>query len=397
MDRVILHCDCNCFYASVEMVAHPEYRNVPMAVCGSKEARHGIVLTKNDFAKKCGVETGEVIWQAKKKCPTLVTVEPHFSLYEQYSREANRIYADYTDMIEPFGIDESWLDVTGSSNLFGDGKKIAEEIRKRIKSELGITVSIGVSFNKTFAKLGSDYKKPDAVTVITRDNFKKILYPLPVGDMMYIGKHTVPKLRMMGINTIGELANADLSVISEAFGKTGKNLYEICNGKDESTVAKTIPLPKSYGNGMTFLRDLCGENDFRAAVAYLSDKAASRMRAGKARCRVVSVAIRDTSLSVINRRQKLFAPSSATSIIEETANRLVFANWDVSIPVRSIQVACCELIDEYQSEQLKFSYTEEEIRTMRFEALDHAADKVRSKFGNGILRRGCLVNTSLGV
>ena len=204
--RVILHCDCNSFFASVETVLNPAYKGVPMAVCGSREDRHGIVLAKNEEAKKYGIVTAETIYSAQKKCPNLVIAEPHHDKYVEFSRRVGEIYAEYTDLIEPFGIDESWLDVTASYKLFGSGEEIAEKIRRRIKEEIGITVSIGVSFNKTFAKLGSDYKKPDAVTVINEENFRSIVYPLPVSDLLYVGKKTADQLFRLGIRTIGDLA-----------------------------------------------------------------------------------------------------------------------------------------------------------------------------------------------
>ena len=398
MEKIIIHCDCNSFFASVETVKHPEYKNVPMAVCGSREERHGVVLAKNELAKKCGVATGEVIWQAKKKCPSLVVVPPHHELYEEYSRQVNSIYGDYTDMIEPFGIDESWLDVTGSTNLFGSGKRIADEIRNRIKTELGITVSAGVSFNKTFAKLGSDYKKPDATTVITRETYKRILYPLPVGDMMYIGRHTVPKLKMLGINTIGDLAGSDVNVLVSLFGKAGKSLYDACHGRDESLVSSLSPAPKSFGNGMTFLRDLKGEEDFRKAVSFLADKAASRMRQAKAKCRVVSVMIRDTSLEMITRQKKLPFPTSSTKTVEETALGLIVANWNMAVPVRSVQVACCDLVEVNRlATQLCFVCSEEEIREQKRSSLDRETDLIRSRFGRHIITRASFLGNDLGI
>ena len=218
----------------------------------------------------------------------LPVVVPHHELYEEYSRQVNSIYGDYTDMIEPFGIDESWLDVTGSTNLFGSGKRIADEIRNRIKTELGITVSAGVSFNKTFAKLGSDYKKPDATTVITRETYKRILYPLPVGDMMYIGRHTVPKLKMLGINTIGDLAGSDVNVLVSLSVRRGSPCTTPATDGMKALCPAFLP-PEILRQRHDLLRDLKGEEDFRKAVSFLADKAASRMRQAKAKCRVVSV------------------------------------------------------------------------------------------------------------
>ena len=206
-DRVILHCDLNCFFASVELLSHPELREVPTAVAGDPASRHGIILAKNEPAKQFGVKTAETIWQAKKKCPGLVLLPPHHGLYREYSQKVNAIYGQYTDLVEPFGIDESWLDITGSMHLFGgDGKAIADQLRQRLREELGLTISVGVSFNKIFAKLGSDYKKPDATTVIDRDNWQRIVWPLPVGDLLGVGRSTQKLLRQYGVETIGQLA-----------------------------------------------------------------------------------------------------------------------------------------------------------------------------------------------
>ena len=200
MDRIILHCDLNCFYASVELLSHPDLRDIPTAVCGDPTSRHGIILAKNEPAKRCGVQTAETIWQAKKKCPALVLLPPHHDLYREYSRKVNAIYEEYTDLVEPFGIDESWLDVTGSLHLFGgDAKALADTLRQRMKQELGLTLSVGVSFNKVFAKLGSDYQKPDATTVISRENWKKLVWPLPVGDLLFVGAAARKLLRQYGV------------------------------------------------------------------------------------------------------------------------------------------------------------------------------------------------------
>ncbi|MCQ2386679.1 MAG: DNA polymerase IV, partial [Clostridia bacterium] len=218
-ERTILHCDCNCFFASVEMVSKPELKNVPMAVAGDADRRRGIILAKNELAKKAGIVTAETVWSALKKCPALVTVPPRFDAYAEYSEKVRRVYERYTDLIEPFGMDEAWLDVTASKTLFGDGREIAERIRREVREELGLTLSIGVSFNKVFAKLGSDYKKPDAVTVIDRDNFKRIVYPLPADSMLFVGKQTAAALSDCNIRTIGDLASANPVFLRSRFGK----------------------------------------------------------------------------------------------------------------------------------------------------------------------------------
>ena len=204
MERVILHCDMNNFYASVELLSRPDLKGMPVAVCGDPEGRHGIVLAKNQLAKDAGVITAETVWQAKKKCPGLQFVRPHHDRYKEYSDRINKIYLEYTDMVEPFSIDESWLDVTASQKLFGSGKQIGDAIRRRIKSELGLTLSVGVSYNKIFAKMGSEYRKPDATTEITQENFKELLWNKPVGELFFVGFATAEKLKNLNIHTIGD-------------------------------------------------------------------------------------------------------------------------------------------------------------------------------------------------
>ena len=212
-ERTILHCDCNSFFASVETALNPKLKNVPMAVAGDSETRHGIILAKNELAKKFGIVTAEPVMRARNKCPSLITVPPHHEVYSEYSKRVNAIYLEYTDLAEKFGIDETWLDVTGCKGLFGSGIEIAETLRQRVKNEIGITISIGVSFNKIFAKLGSDYKKPDAITVIPKENFKKIVFPLPVESLLFVGGKTVEALKKMYIKTIGDLARTDVRIL----------------------------------------------------------------------------------------------------------------------------------------------------------------------------------------
>ena len=237
MERTVLHIDCNKFYASVECLYRPEIRNKPVAVGGDVESRHGIILTKNEIASKYGLTGGEPLWKARKKCPDLIIVPPNYPLYLRFSKLARMIYADYSEFIEPFGLDENWIDVSGSVQ---SGEEIANEIRERVKSELGITVSVGVSFNKIFAKLGSDYKKPDAVTVISKDNFRDIVWPLPCGDLLMVGRATAAKLNSYGIKTIGELANTDEKFLKTVLGKNGQTLRDYANGLDISPVRRAM-------------------------------------------------------------------------------------------------------------------------------------------------------------
>lgn len=280
MDKVILHSDLNNFYASVECAVCPELRGKPLIVAGSKEKRHGIVLAKNEIAKSHGIKTGDTIWQAKQKCPALVVVPPHFDLYMSYSEQISELYTEFTDLVEPFGPDECWLDVTGSMHLFGDGKQIADKIRAEIKNRFALTASVGVSFNKVFAKMGSDIKKPDATTVIDRDNFRSIIWKLPVSDMLMVGKKTAEKLDGLNIHTVGDLANADSGALTKLLGVNGMSIYKSARGEDTTPVRKyhLSREIKSVGHGMTAVKDITNEEDARTLILYLSDLIAARMR-----------------------------------------------------------------------------------------------------------------------
>ena len=261
VERVIFHCDLNSFFASVELLEHPELRHLPVAVCGDPEGRHGIVLAKNDPAKAQGVRTAETIWQARRKCPQLVLLPAHHDRYQEFSRRVNAIYEEYTDLVEPFGIDESWLDVTGTLHLFGgDARALADRIRERVRTQLGLTLSVGVSFNKVFAKLGSDYKKPDATTVIGREDVERIVFPLPVTDLLFVGRAATQELERFGVRTIGQLAAFDRAALGRLLGQHGLQLHDYANGRENSPVrpAGEYVQPKSVGNGFTFPQDLVG-------------------------------------------------------------------------------------------------------------------------------------------
>ena len=287
MNRTILHSDCNCFYASVELLHHPELRGKPVAVGGDPEARHGIVLTADYTAKRYGVKTGMALWQAKQVCPDITFLPPRMDLYLRFSRMAQEIYADYTDKREPYGIDESWLDVTDSATLKGDGFHIAQEISSRMKKELGITVSVGVSFNKIFAKLGSDYKKPDAITTMYEDEFQRKAWCLPVSDLLYVGNATNKKLYSMGIRTIGDLAKSDETLLVRKLGKMGSILWAFANGYDESPVKleNTSAPVKSVGNSTTTPRDMETDEDVKIVLYILAESVAARLRENGFRCR----------------------------------------------------------------------------------------------------------------
>ncbi len=386
MDRMIFHCDLNSFFASVELLEHPELRHLPVAVCGDPDSRHGIILAKNEPAKRFGIKTAETIWQARQKCPELRLLGAHHDKYHHYSQLVNAVYQEYTDLVEPFGIDESWLDVTGTLHLFGgDGPALADRLRARIRSELGLTISVGVSFNKVFAKLGSDYKKPDATTVISRDNFRALVWPLPVGDLLFVGSAVQRTCQRFGIRTIGDLARFDRETLFTLLGRHGSQLYDYANGLDESPVAPAgldTP-PKSVGNGLTFPRNLQGEEEIRAGVAMLSDQVAARLRRHRMKCTGVSLAIRDPDFRDISRQRRLDEPTSLGREIAQAAMGLARECWRWRDPVRALTVtAICLLPEDEAASQLDLlSDSGLEQRRERLQKLERCMDSIRAKYG----------------
>lgn len=389
--RYILHSDCNGFFASVECLHNPEIRNKPVAVCGDTDMRHGIILAKNEIAKKFNIKTGEAIWQAKEKCPELVTVKPHFDRYVRFSKEATRIYSDYSDRIEPFGIDESWIDLTGCVKSFEEAEAVAEEIRKRIKYELGITVSIGVSFNKIFAKLGSDYKKPDAVTVITDKNYKSIVWGLPVEDLLNVGRSTKKKLNSMGVFTIGELASFPYPMLKANFGKWGDMLYTFSRGLDMSPVKALgfVNLPKSIGNSTTTHRDLVNFEDAKIVMNVLSDSVCRRMREQSLCARCVTVYLRDTTLTTITRQCKIHSTHISSEILS-AALKLIKNNYNFEKPLRSIGISLSDFKPDYEPEQL--SILRDEKSRKRQDSLDQSVDILKKRFGSFCVRPAILLS-----
>ena len=399
-DRTILHCDCNGFYASVESILQPELRQVPMAVCGDPESRHGIILAKNELAKGYGIQTAETIWQAKRKCPDLVLVAPHREEYTKYSRLVNRIYQEYTDLVEPFGIDESWLDVTGTMHLFGSGPEIADTLRRRVREELGLTISVGVSFCKVFAKLGSDYKKPDATTVFDRTAVPKLVWPMPVTNLLFVGKASALTLRSLNIFTIGDLAQADPAVLERHMGKIGHQLHTYAAGLDESPVASIYEEKevKSVGNGMTFRRDLTGIEDIRLGVGVLADSVAGRMRRHGLLCNTVQVTIRDPSFRSISRQKRLENPTHLASVLTETAIELIAKHWDLREPIRMITVTAQNLVpaEDAVEQMMLFDQPAREKRAKQ-EKLETAMDAIRQRFGQGAIKPLAVLDNDLGI
>ena len=394
MSKTILHSDLNNFFASVECKDNPELLNVPMAVCGSKEKRHGIILAKNYPAKAYGIITGEPTWNALKKCPLLVTVPPHFSKYLEYSEKVRQIYRDYTNLIEPFGIDECWLDVTNSQKLFGPGLLIADNIRERVKKEVGITVSIGVSFNKIFAKLGSDMKKPDAVTHVSEHDFKNTIWLLPVEDLLYVGRSTKRKLNKIGIYTIGGLAMMSYKHISDYLGKYGQTLWFFANGRDESSVKEDghESIIKSIGNSTTTPRDLICLEDIKAVCYLLSDSVARRLRDHAMKGRTVQIHIRDIDLESISRQGFLDHHTYSSYDIAEKSIDLFKDSWFWHKNIRSFGLKVTDLIkadDLIQPTLWGLS------KLQKRECIDLSLDSIRERYGYYSVRRALLMKNDL--
>lgn len=392
MDRMILHCDLNCFYASVELLSHPDLREFPVAVCGDPSSRHGIILAKNEHAKRCGVRTAETIWQAKKKCPALVLLPPHHDRYHVYSKKVNAIYEQYTDLVEPFGIDESWLDVTGSLHLFGgDAAALADTLRRRVREELGLTLSVGVSFNKVFAKLGSDYKKPDATTVISRENWQEIVWPLPVGDLLFVGGAAQKLLAQYGVKTIGELAACPPDMLESLMGKLGTQLHEYACGLEASPVRSRYDREpvKSVGNGTTFPQNLTSWEQVRSGIAVLADSVATRLRRSGLYAGGVQVTVRDPAFHDRSRQTQLPAPTHLIRDITSAALELTGQLWKPPAPIRALTVTAIHLTspsDAYEQVDL-FTATEAPKRKKQ-EQLEAAMDRIRSKYGTDAISFG---------
>ncbi len=391
MERVILHSDANSYYASVECLYTPRLRGKAMAVCGSADDRHGIVLAKSERAKRCGVKTGMAIWQARQLCPDLECVPPDFDLYLYFSRKLRRIYEDYTGYVESFGLDECWLDLSQLGMNLREGERIAQQIRKRVREELGITVSIGVSFNKVFAKLGSDYKKPDAVTVISEENYRDVVWPLPANELIYVGPQTAKKLGRMGISTIGQLANAGLKTLEYRLGKSGMMLKAFAMGLDSSPVrsADAEEIIKSVGNSATPPHDIRTLQEAKAMLYLLTESVAERLRSLGFKARQVSVSARGCDLLTQSCQRTLREATDGTRQIAEAAIALFEERYAKGLPYRSMGVSCGRLVPAGAPVQTDmFGETEKQLREER---LDRALDSLRYRFGHTVVRRGIVL------
>lgn len=407
MDKIILHADLNSFFASVELLFHPELKGVPMAVAGDAEQRRGIILAKNDLAKACGVKTAETIWQARKKCPNLHLVSPNYDRYLHYSELAREIFCRLTDRVESFGLDEAWLDVTHSTALFGDGPAMADWLRQQMKTELGLTCSVGVSFTKVFAKLGSDMKKPDATTVITRENYKKLVWPLPTGQLLFVGAATERRLQKLGIRTIGDLARSDPKLLLQLLGRHGPALWLEANGQGDNEVSFKFAEHqiKSVSNSTTTPHDLTTNEMVKAVLYQLSDQVASRLREKHLKGKTLQISIRDNQFRTIDRQMQLPEATDLAADIAPLAMNLFIAQYTWENPIRNLGIRMTDLIGEFDLQQMTLqdlpvhetgkdqlpASKEQPTQRKKQQKLEQTLDELRERFGRKQIGRGITI------
>lgn len=391
MARNILHCDMNNFYASVECMLSPELKQYPVAVCGSVEERHGIVLAKNYKAKAFKVATGDAVWQAKQKCPDLVVVPPHYEEYLKYSKLAKAIYCDYTNQVEPYGMDKCWLDISGTKKLFGNPVDVANEIRERIKFELGLTISVGVSFNKIFAKLGSDYKKPDAVTVFEKETFREKIWGLPASDLLGVGRATTRVLNNYCIRTIGDLANSDYDFIKRILGKNGVSLWLYANGRDNSTVKdiKFVSPVKSIGHGITTVLDLSNEEEVWRVFLELTQGNGHKLRVHQKVAKAVAIYVRDNTLFSKQWQTQMQMVTQLPLVLAQYAFQLFKKRYDWRNPIRSVTIQAINLFPQDMPQQIDLFCDYE--RAEKQEKLDGCVEKLCQRFGKRCIRNAVLL------
>jgi len=391
MDRVVLHADLNSFYASVACLEHPEWREIPLAVSGDPALRHGIVLAKNTVAKRHGVITGQAIWQAKQSCPNLHTIRPDLDAILRYSQTVRGIFSRYTNRVQPFGVDEAWLDVSGPGVQIADGCRIANHLRHTVREETGLTVSIGVGDNRVFAKLGSDLKKPDGVSVVCAQNRTAVLDPLPVGELLFIGRATSRKLQSIGIYTIGQLAAVDPCALKAVFGKTGLMLSGFARGNDDAGIlAEDVPAKmKSVGNSTTTVHDMLTRDDVRITLYALCESVASRMRKHQFTGRVVQVSIRSAkTLDWFQRQQTLAFDTDCSFDLFEAAYGLILENWQEGVPLRSLGVSVSRLSPA--GKLLQLSFLPEDAARQKHQILEYTIDDIRKKYGHFAIQRAIM-------
>ena len=390
--RDILHCDLNSFFASVECLKNPELKKVPMAVAGDPKERHGIILAKNEIAKKYGIYTPETVYSALKKCPKLVLVKVNYDDYRNCSRLVNNIYLKYTDRVEPFGIDESFLDVTSSLKFFNMSSfELANKIREEVKNEIGLTISVGVSFNKSLAKLGSDLKKPDAVSKIGYENFREIIYPLPVNMLLYVGKSAYNTLKQLGINTIGDLATYNKNRLIKKMGKLGQIIYNYANGIDYEEVRKfdDKTLPKSVSKGITFAKDIENKEVVIKYIKKLSDVVALGLRKDNLRCTTINISVKYSDFSVINRQKKIIS-TDLFQDISKAAIELFNLNYNGG-KVRAITIGVTDLKSNMDEVQLSIFDKQDEENNIKLEKISRKMDDLKQIYGEDKINFGSII------
>ncbi|MBQ9728302.1 MAG: DNA polymerase IV [Clostridia bacterium] len=389
--RVILHSDLNNFFASVEIALHPEYQGKPLIVCGDPQARKGIVLAKSEEAKKYGIRTAETVYSALKKCPDLLLVPSHFHEYKRYSRLVKEIYARYTDVIEECSIDECSMDMTGCESLFGSGEEIAEKIRLAVKTELGLTVSIGVSFNKVFAKLASEMKKPDAVTVVSEENYKQIVFPLPVSELLFVGQATAESLHKIGVNTIGDLAEADEALLKRILGKRGRQLRVYARGEDDSPVVSERKKEdlKSVGNSMTLPQNIQDREEIKRWFYVLAESVAARLKdADVGKATTVHIVVRDDQMQDKTFQTKT-SPTALCGDIAKIAYELFCTHCPYGLRVRMLGITVSGF--DYNVEQIRLDWDLSELDYQKKNRAESAVAKIRQKYGYASLQRGVVM------
>ena len=388
MERVVLHCDANSFYASVCCSDNPIYRGLPLAVCGRQEERHGIVLAATREAKKLGIKTGMTNGDARKLCPRLVIQPPDYPEYMRFSRHMAGIYREYTPLVQSFGLDESWVDISNPGVTLADGEKLADMLRKRIWEELGITISVGVSYNKIFAKLGSDLKKPNATTVISRDNYRDVVWPLPASELLYVGSKNAPKLAYFGIRTIGDLANSSPSLLKQMMGKNGLTLLNFARGEDQTPVEEYDAV-KSIGNSATLPHDVTTPEEAAAAIYMISESVAARLRDNGLKARCISIGVRDTKLNWAGCQHTIDHATALSGEIARTAIELFNRRYTGRLPLRSMGVHCSSLVPGSAPEQTDLFGNA--FRREKELSLARSIDDIRRRWGHQIIQRAVVL------
>lgn len=383
----IIHVDMNAFFASCHQAETPLWRGKPLLVAGDPKKRHGIILTASYEARKFGVKTAMPVWQARRLCPTGIFVPPDHSLYLQYSREILQLLRSYTPQVEPFSIDEAWLNVSGCGKLFGTAEEIGRSLQHRIAAELGIPCSVGIADNKFLAKMASERRKPNGFTVWLPDDLRGVLWPLQVEEMLGVGRKLAPALREMGVQTIGELAAMPCQLLISRFGVIGEVLHHLANGRDDSVVDPDIyETVKSVGHSVTLPRDINNPDDVARVLLDLSERVGRRLRRNGYLARTITLTVKDHNFVSTSRSRTLPEPTCLTEVIYSTAkntHRQCFEPWR---KVRLLGISLSNLLAESGGYQLSFLMDDCE----KLNRLTKTVDKIRDRFGDSSLLRARL-------